>query len=136
MAEAFQFDLVSPERLLMSQSVSQVVVPGSEGYMTVLADHAPVMTTLKPGLLEVTDEDGTTQEIFVRGGFADITPAGLTVLAEMAMPMEDMTAAAMDEELRIARDELSETAEDFAKHGAAQKKLDDLESFKRWKIPA
>lgn len=136
MAEAFQFDLVSPERLLMSQSVSQVVVPGSEGYMTVLADHAPVMTTLKPGLLEVTDEGGTTQEIFVRGGFADITPAGLTVLAEMAVPMEDMTSAAMDEELRLAQDELSDAAEDFAKHGAAQKKLDDLESFKRWKIPA
>ena len=136
MAEAFQFDLVSPERLLMSQSVSQVVVPGSEGYMTVLADHAPVMTTLKPGVLEVTDEGGATQEIFVRGGFADITPAGLTVLAEKAVPMEDMTAAAMEEELRLAQDELTEAAEDFAKHSAAQKKLDDLESFKRWKIPA
>ncbi|HSM40381.1 MAG TPA: F0F1 ATP synthase subunit epsilon [Afifellaceae bacterium] len=136
MAEAFQFDLVSPERLLMSQSVSQVVVPGSEGYMTVLADHAPVMTTLKPGLLEVTDEGGSVQEIFIRGGFADISPAALTVLADMAVPMEDLTADMLEEEMRLAQNELTEAAEDFAKHSAAQKKLDDLESFKRWKIPA
>ena len=136
MAEAFQFDLVSPERLLVSQSVSQVVVPGSEGYMTVLADHAPVMTTLKPGLLEVTDEGGIVQEIFIRGGFADISPAALTVLAEMAVPMEDLTADMLEEEMRLAQNELTEAAEDFAKHSAAQKKLDDLESFKRWKIPA
>ncbi len=136
MAEAFQFDLVSPERLLVSQSVSQVVVPGSEGYMTVLADHAPVMTTLKPGLLEVTDEGGSVQEIFIRGGFADISPAALTVLAEMAVPMEDLTADMLEEEMRLAQNELTEAAEDFAKHSAAQKKLDDLESFKRWKIPA
>lgn len=136
MAEAFQFDLVSPERLLVSQSVSQVVVPGSEGYMTVLADHAPVMTTLKPGLLEVTDDGGAKQEIFVRGGFADISPTALTVLAEMAMPLEDLTAEMLEEEMRLAQDELTEAAEDFARHSAAQKKLDDLESFKRWKIPA
>jgi F-type H+-transporting ATPase subunit epsilon len=136
MAEAFQFDLVSPERLLMSQSVSQVVVPGSEGDMTVLADHAPVLATLKPGLLEVTDEGGTTQEIFIRGGFADISPTALTVLAEMAVPMEDLTAEMLEEEMRLAQNELTEAAEDFAKHNAAQKKLDDLESFKRWKIPA
>ena len=136
MAEAFQFDLVSPERLLVSQSVSQVVVPGSEGYMTVLADHAPVMTTLKPGLLEVTDEGGSVQEIFIRGGFADISPAALTVLADMAVPMEDLTADMLEEEMRLAQNELTEAAEDFAKHSAAQKKLDDLESFKRWKIPA
>jgi F-type H+-transporting ATPase subunit epsilon len=104
--------------------------------MTVLADHAPVMTTLKPGLLEVTDEGGTVQEIFIRGGFADISPTALTVLAEMAMPMEDLTADMLEDEMRLAQDELTEAAEDFAKHSAAQKKLDDLESFKRWKIPA
>jgi F-type H+-transporting ATPase subunit epsilon len=136
MADALQFDLVSPERLLMSQAVQQVVVPGSEGYMTVLIDHAPVMTTLKPGVLEVTSEDGETQEIFIRGGFADISPTGLTVLAEMAVPMDEMTADKLAEEMRLAEEELSEAADDFARHSAAQKKVGDLESFKRWKIPA
>ena len=136
MADALQFDLVSPERMLMSQAVQQVVVPGSEGYMTVLIDHAPVMTTLKPGVLEVTSEDGETQEIFIRGGFADISPTGLTVLAEMAVPMDEMTADKLAEEMRLAEEELSEAADDFARHSAAQKKVGDLESFKRWKIPA
>jgi F-type H+-transporting ATPase subunit epsilon len=136
MADAFQFDLVSPERLLMSKAVQQVVVPGSEGYMTVLTDHSPVMTTLKPGLLEVTGEDGQTEEIFIRGGFADVGPNGLTILAEMAVLMEDLTADILAEEMRLAEDELSEAADDFARHSAAQKKVGDIESFKRWKMPA
>ena len=136
MADALQFDLVSPERLLMSQTVQQVVVPGSEGYMTVLNDHAPVMTTLKPGLLEVTGEDGETQEIFVRGGFADISAKGLTILAEMALPMEELTVEVLSEETRLAEEELAEAADDIGRISAAQKKIGDLDSFKRWKMPA
>ena len=86
MAEPFQFDLVSPERLLMSEPVDQVVVPGSEGYFTVLKDHAPFMSTLKPGVVEVT-RGGDNERIFVRGGFADVSVEGLTILAEQAIPL-------------------------------------------------
>ncbi|HMB46954.1 MAG TPA: F0F1 ATP synthase subunit epsilon [Afifellaceae bacterium] len=136
MADALQFDLVSPERLLMSQAVQQVVVPGSEGDMTVLANHAPVMTTLKPGVLVITEEQGETQEIFVRGGFADINANGLTVLAEMAMPVEELTDEILAEEMRIAEEDMATAEGDMARHSAAQKKLGDLESYKRWKIPA
>ena len=74
MAEPLHFDLVSPERLLVSEEVESVVVPGAEGYFTVLARHAPFMSTLKPGLVEVKELSGGTQKIFVRGGFADVTP--------------------------------------------------------------
>jgi F-type H+-transporting ATPase subunit epsilon len=136
MADALQFDLVSPERLLMSQTVRQVVVPGSEGDMTVMVNHAPVMTTLKPGVLVITDEEGQTQEIFVRGGFADISANGLSILAEMAVPADELTAEMLAEEMRIAEEELAVAEGDMARHSAAQKKLGDLESYKRWKIPA
>ncbi len=136
MAEALQFDLVSPERLLMSAAVQQVVVPGSEGEMTVLVNHAPVMTTLKPGLLVITGEDGEREEIFVRGGFADINADGLTILAEMAIPMAELTPEALAEEIRLAEQELEEAGEHHARQSAARKKIGDLDSFKRWKIPA
>ena len=136
MADTLQFDLVSPERLLMSQSVQQVVVPGSEGDMTILTDHSPVMTTLRPGVLEITTEDGQSQEIFVRGGFADIGPASLTVLAEKAVPMGDMTAEHVDEEMRLAEEELEAAGEHHERISSAQKKIGDLESFKRWKLSA
>ena len=136
MADTLQFDLVSPERLLMSQAVQQVVVPGSEGDMTILTDHSPVMTTLRPGVLEITTEDGQAQEIFVRGGFADIGPAGMTVLAENAVPMGDMTAEHIDEEIRLAEEELAAAGDHHERISNAQKKIGDLESFKRWKMSA
>ena len=81
MADPFQFELVAPERLLMSEPVEQVVVPGSEGYFTVLKGHAPFMSTLRPGVVEVT-RTGAPERIFVRGGFADVSTNGLTILAE------------------------------------------------------
>ncbi len=136
MADTLQFDLVSPERLLMSQSVQQVVVPGSEGDMTILTDHSPVMTTLRPGVLQITTEDGQAQEIFVRGGFADIGPAGLTVLAEKAVPMGEMTAEHIDEEMRLAEEELAAAGDHHERISNAQKKIGDLEGFKRWKMSA
>ena len=136
MADTLQFDLVSPERLLMSQAVQQVVVPGSEGDMTILTDHSPVMTTLRPGVLEITTEDGQAQEIFVRGGFADIGPAGMTVLAEKAVPMGDMTAEHIDEEMRLAEEELAAAGDHHERMSNAQKKIGDLENFKRWKMSA
>ena len=91
MADAFNFELVSPERLLLSEEVTQVGVPGADGYLTVMSNHAPMMTTLAPGIVETTGADGQSEQIFVRGGFADVTAGGLTVLAEVAVPVAELT---------------------------------------------
>ena len=112
MADTLQFDLVSPERLLMSQAVQQVVVPGSEGDMTVLVDHSPVMTTLRPGVLEITTDDGQSQDIFVRGGFAEITPEGLTILAEEAIPLEKLDAADLDQRIKDLEEDVRDAKDD------------------------
>ena len=137
MAEPMQFDLVSPERLLMSEEVESVVVPGSEGQFTVLAKHAPFMSTLKPGVVEVKGTGGT-RRIFVRGGFADVTPAGLTILADKATPMEDMDAAALEEEIRLAEESLAamKDHEDAEKRLLAETKVNHLRDVQRWIIPA
>jgi F-type H+-transporting ATPase subunit epsilon len=83
MAEGTKLEIVSPERLVLSEEVNSVTVPGTDGYFTVMGDHAPLMTTLKPGFVTAVAASGTSQ-FYVRGGFADISPAGLTILAEAA----------------------------------------------------
>ncbi len=84
MAEGVKLEIVSPERLLLSETVKSVTVPGTDGYFTVLGDHAPLMTTLKPGFVTVTDNSNVAHVYYVRGGFADVSPEGLTILAEEA----------------------------------------------------
>jgi F-type H+-transporting ATPase subunit epsilon len=84
MAEGVKLEIVSPERLLLSETVKSVTVPGAEGYFTVLGEHAPLMTTLKPGFVTVTDNSNVAHVYYVRGGFADVSPEGLTLLAEEA----------------------------------------------------
>jgi F-type H+-transporting ATPase subunit epsilon len=121
MAEPFQFDLVSPERLLMSEQVAQVVVPGSEGQFTVLKGHAPMMTTLRPGVVEVTQESGARMRIFVRGGFADTNPDGLTILAEQAIPLEELDPAMLAQEVKNAEEDLADASEGAAKDAAAHR---------------
>lgn len=95
MAENFHFELVAPERLLFSGDVEAVIVPSVDGDVTVLAHHAPLMAVLKPGVITV-DAAGKAQAIFVRGGFADIRPDGLTVLAEQAIPVEELSDDLID----------------------------------------
>ncbi len=90
MAETMQFDLVSPERSLMSGPVTSVQIPGADGDMTAMPNHAPVITTLRPGVLKVEGESGTTEYV-VTGGFAELGE-GLSVLAERALPKADVTA--------------------------------------------
>lgn len=136
MAEAMQFDLVSPERLLVSEQVESVVVPGSEGYFTVLARHAPFMTTLKPGLVEVRGVAGDVRRIFVRGGFADVTPAGLTILADEAIRQEDFNAETLERQVSSAEAELSAAGEDHGRRLSAQSKLDELRAGTKWLLPA
>lgn len=84
MAEGVKLEIVSPEKLLLSETVKSVTVPGTEGYFTVLGEHAPLMTTLKPGFVTVTDNSNVAHVYYVRGGFADVSPEGLTLLAEEA----------------------------------------------------
>jgi F-type H+-transporting ATPase subunit epsilon len=89
MADGVKIEIVSPERLVVSEQVRSVTVPGAEGYFTVLGEHAPLMSTLKPGFITVTDMGNIAHVYYVRGGFADVAPSGLTILAEDARPIAD-----------------------------------------------
>ena len=136
MAEPLKFDLVSPEQLLVSEEVESVVVPGGEGYFTVFARHAPLMSTLKPGQLEVKDLAGAVQKFFVRGGFADVNPNGLTILADQVIPLEDLDAAALAQEVRNAEEDLADAGDDQNRRRIAEAKLNELKDVQRWIIPA
>ena len=123
------FDLVSPERLLISAEVDQVDVPGSEGDFGVLAGHAPVMTTLKPGVLTIQSPGKAGEKFFVRGGFAEVTLHGLTVLAEEAMPLAELDAQALEQRLKNAEEDLAD-AKDEVSRRRAQRQLDQLRELR------
>lgn len=125
MADPFLFELVSPERLILSEPALEVVVPGSEGQFTMLKGHAPLMTTLRPGLVEVKLASGTNERIFVRGGFADANPEGLTILAEQAIRVADLDAATIAAEIKNAEEDVAD-AKDDAHRAAAELKLNQL----------
>lgn len=127
MAETFQFDLVSPERLIVSEPVVQVVVPGAEGEFTALPRHAPFMTTLRPGVLRVTSAGGGEQRIFVFGGFAEVNPESITVLAEEAVPVEELKVERVDLAIKDAEEDLADAQGDQART-KAQTRLDQLKA--------
>ncbi len=102
----FHFDLVSPERLLLSGDVEQVDVPGSEGYFGVLAGHAPMVTALRPGILTIRREGGEVK-VVVLGGFAEVSPAGLTVLADVAVTVEDFDQAMLVSHIRETEEKVA-----------------------------
>lgn len=106
----FQFDLVSPEKLLFSGAVDQVDVPGSDGDFGVLAGHAPLVATLRPGILVVYREGGALR-VVVNGGFAEVSPAGLTVLADVAVPVEDVNREAFAGYVKEAEEAASAASE-------------------------
>lgn len=114
----FNFELVSPERVLFSDTVEAVVLPASEGDMTVLPGHAPMMTTLKTGFLIIGNGAGNGKRVLVRGGFADINQSGLTVLAERALPAEELTQEVLDHEILQAEMAWDATNDPAAKHAA------------------
>lgn len=115
MATAFKFELVTPERVLISADVEQVLVPGADGDMTVLANHAPVISTLRPGVIEAKAADGKTTRIYVRGGFCEIGPTSLTILAERASNADAMSADATAAELKSAESDLAAAGDDDAR---------------------
>jgi F-type H+-transporting ATPase subunit epsilon len=125
MSDPFKFELVSPERLLVSGEVEQVLVPGAEGDMTVLAHHAPVLTTLKPGVLDIGYPGGEHQRFFLRGGFAEVNPAGLIVLAETAIDLVELDAGQLVQAIKDAEEDVADASEDAARD-RAQTRLDHL----------
>jgi F-type H+-transporting ATPase subunit epsilon len=127
MAETLQFSLVSPERELFSGQVEQVDAPGVEGEFGVLPRHAPFMTTLKPGVVRIY-ENGKVTPVFVRGGFADVTPAGLTILAEEAVRLEDVDAAELEQKIANARSDANDPGDETRRARAAER-LEYLEAL-------
>ena len=123
MADTMQFDLVSPERSLASLQVTDVQIPGAEGDMTVLPNHAPVMTTLRPGKVKVNGPDGELNFV-VTGGFVEISPEGVSVLAEQAYVGADVSKSDLEGAMTIAREQ-AEKAEGGDK-SAAQKLVADM----------
>ncbi len=119
MAEPILFDLVSPERLLLSTEAEMVTVPGSDGYMGVLKGHEPVITTLRAGMIDVKSMDGTDTRFFIRGGFADVGPDKITVLAEEAIPMTELDLVVLDQRIKDAEEELAAASTDTTRHKAA-----------------
>jgi F-type H+-transporting ATPase subunit epsilon len=125
---ALHFELVSPARLLFSGDVASVQIPGTEGEMTIMAQHAPVLATLKPGVVVVAKDGGTSEKIFVRGGFAEVNASGLTVLAETAIPLADLDAAAIAGQIKNAEDDVADAKSDESR-AKANETLDHLKSL-------
>jgi F-type H+-transporting ATPase subunit epsilon len=115
----FHFELVSPDKVLFSGPAQAVLVPGNEGDFQVLSDHAPVMSSMRPGVVG---------RVFVRGGFADVSKHGLILLAETAIPFEDLSADALNQEIKDAEEDLADANEE--QKAQAQEKLDRLRELK------
>jgi F-type H+-transporting ATPase subunit epsilon len=125
---ALHFELVSPARLLFSGDVTSVQIPASEGEMTILAGHAPLLATMKPGVVTVLKDGGATEKMFVRGGFAEVNASGLTVLAETAIPMADLDQAALAKQIKNAEEDLADAKTD-ASRAKVSEQLDHLRSL-------
>jgi F-type H+-transporting ATPase subunit epsilon len=120
MADTLHFSLVSPERELFSGDVKQVDAPGVEGEFGVLPKHAPFMTVLKPGVVRIHEDTGVTP-VFVRGGFADVTPAGLTILAEEAVRLADVDATDIDAQIVRVRSDANDPGDETRRKRAAER---------------
>jgi F-type H+-transporting ATPase subunit epsilon len=124
----FHFELVSPDKVLFSGPAQAVLVPGNEGDFLVLSDHAPVMTSVRPGVVGIDDVDGKHRRVFVRGGFADTSKHGLILLAETAIPFEDLSADQLGQEIKNAEEDVADASDDQKR--LAQEKLDRLRELK------
>jgi F-type H+-transporting ATPase subunit epsilon len=130
MADKVEFELVSPEKLLTSQPVDMVVVPGSEGDFGVLAGHSPMISTVRPGVIDVYEGDRIVDRVFVAGGFAEVTETRCTVLAEEAVPVAEIDRAKVEQAIRDLGEDLEDAKADDerarveAKLAIARAKLD------------
>ena len=123
------FDLVSPEQMLLSEDVTMVTLPGTEGYFGVLAGHAPVISTLRPGVIEVKDGESGDMRIFVRGGFAEVDPTKVVVLAEEAIPLADLDVEALEARIRDTEEDLTAAKTD-SERARVQETLDYLRQLR------
>jgi F-type H+-transporting ATPase subunit epsilon len=114
MAGTFKFELVSPERILVSADAEQVIVPGMEGQFTVFAGHAPVISTLRPGVLDA-QVGGRRRRVFVRSGFAEVEPDHLTVLAQHMLDLDNLDADQLAHELQSAEQMLADARDDVSR---------------------
>jgi F-type H+-transporting ATPase subunit epsilon len=121
MPDRFPFELVTPERLLVSTEVEMVVVPGTEGNFGVLAGHAPLISTIRPGTIDIYEGHSVTERIFVVGGIAEVTPEGCTVLAEEAMPPDSLDRAALEAELQTVEGNLPSLREQVGRASGTER---------------
>lgn len=123
MADMLHFEIVSPERLLKDAQAAMVVVPGSDGDFAALPAHAPMMSTIRPGVVEIYEtEGGNPEQLFVKGGLAQISAEGLTILAEEAIHLEEVDAADLAQKITDAESDLAAAADDIER-AAVEKEL-------------
>ncbi len=127
MADTMQFDLVSPERSLASMQVAEVQIPGADGDLVAMPGHAPVITTLRPGVVKVSGPEGT-QDFVVTGGFAEVNAEGASILAEKATPVAEAKPADLDPLIEAAQAAASEAS--GAGRDMADKQLADLQALR------
>ncbi len=127
---SFTFELVSPEKVLFSGDVTSVTVPSTEGEMTVLAGHSPVMAVLRPGVVAVDEGKGALTRLYVRGGFADVGATAVTILAEQAIPLAELKPEAIAGEIANAEEDLADAKSEAAR-SAAQERLNQLKDLQK-----
>jgi F-type H+-transporting ATPase subunit epsilon len=128
MAETFHFELVSPERLLVSANLAEVVIPGQEGDFAALANHSRLVSQVRPGILTTKAEGGEQKQYFLRGGFADVSPTETAVIAEYAVPLEEFSSAMLASEIELAQTELDDARDDASRYAAGDR-LERLQSL-------
>jgi F-type H+-transporting ATPase subunit epsilon len=121
MAERVQFELVTPEKLLLSEMVEMVVVPGTEGNFGVLPGHAPLISTIRPGTIDIYQGQTVARRIFVVSGIAEVTSERCTVLADEALPPEELDRSGIEAELQIVRGNLPSLREQVARASGAER---------------
>ena len=125
MTDKIAFDLVSPERLLLSEQADMVTIPGTDGYMGVIKGHMPLISTLRAGMIDVSGGTAGDGKYFIRGGFAEVNPDKIIVLAEEAIPMTQMDIAVIDQRIKDTEEDLI-AAKTEAEHAKLNDRLHDL----------
>lgn len=128
MADKVRFDLVTPDRLLVSTEVEMVVVPGAEGDFGVLPGHTPLISSLRHGTIDVHEDGKVTTRLYVGGGFAEVNEKGLTVLAEEAIDLKDLSRADLEQRIKDAGEDVTDAKDDVVRM-KAQAKLDHYKSL-------
>jgi F-type H+-transporting ATPase subunit epsilon len=126
---AFHLEIVSPEKLVFSGEVEAVAIPGTEGEFTVLKDHAPLIAMMKPGVVVIEEAPAKKLRLFVPGGFAEVAPSGLTILADNALPLAELDAATLDAEVGKVEEEIAGAKGDEARRMAVEKR-DELRELR------